>query len=330
MGNRFPTGIRFSMIALAMALAFAAPARAQDAAKYPDHPVTFVVGFAAGGAVDIVARSIGAKLQMLIGEPVVIENRPGANSNVAAIYVAHAKADGYTLLVGANGMTANMALYPNPGFDVEKDFTPVASLGEAPPVLASGKGFSGADLRDLVAQAKAHPGEMAYGSPGAGSSAHLTMELFQRVAGIKLVHVPYRGGAPAISDAVGGHIPLLAVNLPEVLGQVASGDLKILGVPSLRRHPLLPNAPTVAEQGFPGFEASTWWGLFAPAGTPKAIVDKLNAAVNQALGDDEFRARLLQAGGVAKTSTPEEMAKFIVAERAKWTKIILEAGIKAE
>ncbi len=319
-----------SAIAALSVIASGLSARAQSVEKYPERPITFVVGFAAGGAVDIVARSLGGQLQSQTGQSVIIENRPGANSNVAAIAVAHAKPDGYTILVGANGMTANMALYPNPGFDVERDFAPVASLGEAPPVIASGKGFSGVNLHDLVEQAKAAPDTMAYGSPGAGSSAHLTMELFQRVAGIQLRHVPYRGGAPAIADALGGHIPLLSVNFPEVLGQVAAGELRVLGVPSPQRHPLMPQAPTVAEQGFPGFEASTWWALFAPAGTPRGIVEKLNAEVRKALATPDFRAKLLQSGGVVTGSTPDEMAAFIHAERAKWTKIIVEAGIKAE
>ena len=205
-----------------LALSCLAPAVAQE---FPNRPITIFVGFAPGGAVDIVARALGAHLQEQLGQPVVIENRPGANSNVAAIAVARSKPDGYTLLVGANGMTTNMALYPNPGFDVQKDFTPVSSIGEAPPVIAAGPSFTGRSLKDLVDQAKAKPGDMIYGSPGAGSSAHLMMELFQRVAGIKLQHVAYRGGQPAITDALGGHIPLLAVNLPEVIGQAQAGTL---------------------------------------------------------------------------------------------------------
>ena len=305
----------------------AAPAIAQE---FPTRPITLLVGFAAGGAVDIVARTLAAQLQQQLGQSVVVENRPGANSNVAAIAASHARPDGYTLLVGANGMTANMALYANLGFDVQKDFAPVASLGETPPVLAAGPGFKGSTLKDLVEQAKANPGGLAYGSPGAGSSAHLTMELFQRVAGITLQHVAYRGGQPAITDALGGHIPLLAVNLPEVIGQAKAGTLKILGVPSLKRSPLLPDAPTVAEQGYPGFAASTWWALFAPAGTPRPIIDKLNAEVRKALATPEFRDHLLQAGGVATGSSPDELAAFIADERTKWTKIIKDAKITAE
>ena len=300
------------------------------AEDYPSRPVTFVVGFAAGGAVDIVARTVGAQLQEQLKQTIVIENRPGANSNVAAVMVARAKPDGYTLLVGANGMTTNGALYPNAGFDVQKDFVPVAMFGEAPPVIAAGPGFSGKTLPELVTQAKAKPDDMAYGSPGAGSSAHLMMELFQREAGIKLRHVAYRGGQPAITDALGGHIPALAVNLPEVIGLATGSDLKILAVSGAKRSPLLPNVPTVAEQGFPGFEAATWWGLFAPAGTPADIVEKINAEVKRALNNADVIEKLARVGGTTRIATAAEMASFIASDRAKWTKIIQDAKIVAE
>ena len=300
---------------------------AQD---YPSRPVTLLVGFAPGGGVDIVARALAGQLQEQLGQPVVIENRPGANSNVAAVAAARSKPDGYTLLVGANGMITNMALYPNPGFDVQRDFAPVSSIGEAPPVIAAGPGFSGVSLKDLVDQSKGRPGELNYGSPGAGSSAHLMMELFQRVAGVKLQHVVYRGGQPAITDALGGHIPLLAVNLPEVVGQARAGTLKILGVPSAERNPLLPEAMTIAEQGYPGFDAATWWAVFAPAGTPSPIVERLSAEVRKALANPGMREKFIQLGGVPKGSTPQELADFIAREREKWTKIILDAKIVAE
>jgi tripartite-type tricarboxylate transporter receptor subunit TctC len=313
-----------SMIACSLSMFSAA------AQEFPSRPITFLVGFAPGGAVDIVARTLGAQLQEQWRQPVVIENRAGANSNVAAVAAARSKPDGYTLLVGANGMTTNMALYASPGFDVEKDFSPVSLIGDAPPVIAAGPGFSGATLQALVELAKATPGAMNYGSPGAGSSAHLMMELFQRVAGIKLQHIAYRGGQPAITDALGGHIPLLAVNLPEVIGQAQSGALKILGVPSTVRNPLLPEALTIAEQGYPGFDASTWWALFAPVGTPSAIVDRLNAEVRIALANPGLREKFRLLGGVPKSSSPKELADFITNERERWTKIILDAKIVAE
>ena len=305
----------------------AASAQAQD---YPSRNITLLVGFAAGGAVDIVARALGAQLQEQLGRTVIVENRPGANSNIAAAATARAAPDGYTLLVGANGMTTNMKLYPNAGFDVQKDFAFISTIGETPPVFVAGRGFSGQTLKDLVDQAKAKPNGIFYGSPGVGSSAHLAMELFQRVAGIQLQHVPYRGGAPAIADAVGGHVPVLSVNFPEVVGQTQAGALKVLGVPSLKRSPLAPDAPTVSEQGYPGFEASTWWALFTPAGTPKPIVDRLSEEVRKAAAAPGFREKMTQVGAVPTGSTPQEMASFIALERERWEKIITEAKISAE
>ncbi len=315
---------------LITAIAIAAGIGGMQAQDFPSKPITLLVGFAPGGAVDIVARALGAQLQEQIGQTVVIENRPGAGSNIAAVAAARAPADGYTLLVGANGMTTNMKLYANAGFDVQKEFAGVSLIGETPPVIAAGKGFSGDSLKDLVAQAKAKPGALSYGSPGGGTSAHLMMELFQRAAGIQLQHVPYRGGAPAINDAVGGHVPLLAVNFPEVIGQTNAGTLKVLGVPSLQRSPLLPNAPTVAEQGFAGFEASTWWALFAPINTPRAVVDRLSAEVRKAAATQAFKDRMAQIGAVATGSTPQQMDAFIARERELWEKIIVESKITAE
>ena len=310
-----------------LAFSIAPGAQAQD---YPTRTITLVVGFAAGGAVDIVARTIGAQLQEQMKQTIVIENRPGANSNVAAVSVARSKPDGYTLLVGANGMTTNGALYPNAGFDVVKDFVAVSMIGEAPPVIAAGSGFKGTTLAELVAQAKAKPDGLDYGSPGAGSSAHLMMELFQRTADIKLRHVPYRGGQPAIADALGGHIPLLAVNLPEVVGLATAGTLKILAVPSAKRSPMLPNAPTAIEQGFAGFEATTWWGLFAPAGTPREVVERIDREMQAALKNPDVVEKLARVGGTPRAQGPAQMSAFIASDREKWTKIIQDAKIVAE
>ena len=315
---------------LLAAVAISASAFTAQAQDYPSKPITLIVGFAPGGGVDIVARALAAQLQEQIGQSVVIENRPGAGSNIAAVAVARAAPDGYTLLVGANGMTTNMKLYANAGFDVQKEFAGVSTIGSSPPVIAAGKGFNGNNLADLIAQAKAKPGALSYGSPGAGTSAHLMMELFQRVAGIQLQHVPYRGGAPAINDATGGHIPLLAVNLPEVIGQTNAGTLKLLGVPSLQRSPLVPNSPTVAEQGFTGFEASTWWAVFAPAATPRPVIDRLSAEVRKATATPAFKEKMAQMGAVATGSTPQEMDTFIARERERWEKIIVESKITAE
>ena len=317
----------FTALVTALLLTGAPCAVAQD---FPARPITIYVGFAPGGAVDIVARSLGAQLQTQLGQPVVIENRPGANSNLAAVAVVRSKPDGYALMLGANGVTTNMSLYPNPGYDVEKDLAPVSSLGQIPNVIAAGKGFAGATLQDLVRLAKASPGTIGYGTPGAGSSPHLTIELFERIAGVKLQHVPYRGGQPAIMDALGGHLPLVVVNALEALPQVQAGAIKALAVTSPARHALLPDVPTVAELGYPGFESLTWWALFAPAGTPRAVIDRLSGETRKALATREFQERLRSVGGVVTGSTPDELGAFVAAERAKWTKIIVESKISAE
>ena len=316
----------FAAAALSLA-SVRAPAEAQP---FPSRPITIMVGFAPGGGVDIVARTLGAQLQEQLGQPVIIENRPGANSNLAAIATARAKPDGYTLMLGANGITANMALYAAPGFDVEKDLAGISSVGQIPNVIAAGKGFAGQSLADLVASAKAEPGKITFGTAGAGSSPHLTMELFQREAGITLQHVGYRGGQPAITDTIGGHIALVAVNALEALPQVKGGALRALAVTGKARHPSLPDVPTVAEQGFPGFESFTWWALFATAGTPADVIDKLNAETRKALASASFREKISQVGGIVTGSSPAELNAFITADRAKWTKIIREGKITAE
>ncbi len=315
---------------IALAGAAVLIASAPRAQTFPERPITILVGFAPGGAVDIVARTLGAQLQQQFGQPVIIENRPGANSNLAAAAASRAKPDGHTLIVGANGMTTNMALYASPGFDVERDFAPVSSLGQIPNVIAAGKGFAGASLADLVTAAKARPGVINYGTPGAGSSPHLTMELFERVAGIKMQHVAYRGGQPAITDAIGGHIALVAVNALEALPQTQGGALRALAVTGQARHPAMPDAPSVAESGYAGFESQTWWALFAPAATPRAIVERLNAETRKAIAAPAFQERLALVGGSVTGSTPEELGAFIAAERVKWTRIIVEAKITAE
>lgn len=310
-----------------LALCPGAVAVAQD---YPTHPITVLVGFPPGGAVDIVARALGEQLQAQLGQPIVIENRPGANSNIATAAVARSQPDGYTLLVGASGLTINMSLYPQPGYDVERDLAPISSLGQIPNVIAAGPAFAGTTLADLVAAAKAKPDSIAFGTPGNGSSPHLTGELLQRVAGIKLQHVPYRGGQPAITDTLGSHIPIVMVNALEAMPHVQSGAFKALAVTGRERHAALPNVPTVAESGYPGFEAYTWWAFFAPAKVPPDLLARLNAETRKAINSAKFRERLQAVGGQVTGSTSAELADFIHKDRAKWAQIIQEAGIKAE
>jgi tripartite-type tricarboxylate transporter receptor subunit TctC len=242
-----------------------------------------VVGYSAGGAVDAVARTLGQALSKALGQPFVIENRPGAGTNIAVKSVIDAKPDGYTLLMAANALAANMALYKPQPFDAEKDLVPVALVGRVPVVIAANVNTPYTNIKQVIEAAKQKPNSIAYASPGNGSTPHMAAELFARAAGIDLMHVPYRGGAQAITDVIGGQVPLLAMNALEVKPQVAGGKLKVLATLTPQRTPIFPDAPTISEMGFRGFEASVWYALMAPAKTPTAVVERLHAEVQKAL-----------------------------------------------
>ena len=322
---------RRGLIALALAacLGAAGPGAAGPAATYPTRPVRILVGFAAGGAVDVIARALGEQLSVQLGQPFVVESRPGAGSNLAAAETARSDPDGYTLILGTTGLAVNMTLFPKPGFDVD-DLTPISKVGEIAAVIAANPSLPANSIPELAAAAKARPGDLAYGSPGNGSSPHLAAELLQRVAGIQLSHVVYKGGAPAITDALGGHIPLVAVNVLEALPHIRAGKLKALGVTSSHRLAMLPDAMTVAESGYPGYSSATWYALFGPGRMPPDIVAKLNDAVQKALADPRFRARVEQVGGEVNGSSPEELRTFVRAERAKWGQVVKDAQIKVD
>jgi tripartite-type tricarboxylate transporter receptor subunit TctC len=264
---------------------------------YPTKPVKVVVGYSAGGAVDTVARTLGQSLSASMGQAFVIENKPGAGSNIAVKQVIDAAPDGYTLLLAANAVAANMALYQPAPFDAEKDLIAVSLIGRVPVVIAANANAPYDSISQLIAAAKAKPGSVSFATPGNGSTPHLAAELFARAAGISLMHVPYRGGAQAVTDVIGGQVPLLAMNAMEVKPQVASGKLKVLAVLSPQRSAIFPEVPTIAESGFKGFEASVWYALMAPAKTPAAIVDRLHAEVQKALQTAEVRERMTAVGG---------------------------------
>jgi tripartite-type tricarboxylate transporter receptor subunit TctC len=265
-----------------------------------------------------------------LGEAVVVENKPGAGTNIAVRSVIDAPADGYTLMLAANALAANMALYQPAPFDAERDLVPVSLVGRVPVVIATNAQSGPANLAKLIETAKAKPGFVNYATPGNGSTPHLAVELFTRAAGIKLSHVPYKGGAPAITDVLGGQLPLVAVNALEVLPHVKSGKLKVLAVMSTARSPMLPDVPTIAESGFPGFEASVWYGFVAPAATPKAIVAKLHAEVQKALQTAEVKERMTSVGGEVNLGTAEQFGALIHSERARYEKLVREAQIKAD
>ncbi len=304
----------------------ALPAGAQSA--YPNKPIRVYVGYAAGGAVDIVARAVGQKIGAALGQPVLVENKPGAGSNIAIKAAIESPADGYTLLLAANALTANMALFQPPPFDAERDLAPIAQVGRVPVVIAAPANTPTPTLKALIdAAAKARPGTIHYASPGNGSTPHLAMELFARAAGINLAHVPYKGGAPAMTDVIGGIVPLVAVNALEVQPQARVGKLKVLAVMSPGRSPVFPEVPTIAETGFPGFEAAVWYGFLAPIATPKAVIERLHGEIQKALASAEVRERIAAVGGEVTAGSTADFAALIGSERARYDKLVREAKI---
>jgi tripartite-type tricarboxylate transporter receptor subunit TctC len=323
--------MKFAQWALAFAAAtgLASVSMAQPA-SYPSKPVKVVVGYAAGGAVDVVARTIGQSLSATLGQPFVVENKPGAGTNIAVKSVITAEADGHTLLMAANALAANMSLYQPVPFDAEKELVAVSMIGRVPVVIAANPNVPYANIKQLIEAAKGKPNSIAYGSPGNGSTPHMAIELFARAAGIDLQHIPYRGGAPAITDTIGGQVPLVAINALEALPQVRSGRLKVLAVLSPNRSANFPEVPTIAESGFPGFEASVWYGLVAPVATPKPIVARLHAEVQKALQTKEVRERMTGVGGEVVPGSAEMFANLIHSERVRYEKLVREANIKPD
>ena len=289
-----------------------------------------VVGYAAGGAVDIVARTVGQSLSNSMGQPVVVENKPGAGTNIAVKSVIAADPDGYTLMMAANALAANMSLYKPAPFDAERDLVPVSMIGRVPVVIATGAQSGIGSLAKLLEMGKNKGAPLSFASPGNGSTPHMAVELFARAAGISLQHVPYRGGTPAITDTIGGQVPLVAVNALEVLPHARSGKLKVLAVLSPNRTSNFPDVPTIAESGFPGFEASVWYGLVAPVATPKAIVQKLHAEVQKALQSPEVRERMTSVGGEVVPASAEQFGALIRNERQRYEKLVREANIQPD
>ena len=321
-------GLLAACAGLAASLALLpAPSLAQS---YPSKPVKVVVGYPAGGAVDVVARTLGQSMAATMGQPFVIENKPGAGTNIAVKSVIDAPPDGYTLLMAANALAANMALYLPAPFDAEKDLVPIALVGRVPVVIAANASAPYSTVAQLIAAAKANPGSVAFATPGNGSTPHMAAELFARAAGISLLHVPYRGGAQAITDVIGGQVPLLAMNALEVKPQVASGKLKVLAVLSPQRSPIFPDAPTIAESGFKGFEASVWYALMAPAGTPRPVIDRLHTEVQKALQTREVSERMSAVGGEVIPGSQAMMAALLHAERQRYEKLVHDANIKPD
>ena len=312
------------------AFAFGAPASAQ-APAYPTKPVRIVVPFPAGGATDILARAVAQKLTETWGQAFVVDNRPGAGGNIGSDLVAKAAPDGYTLEMGTVGTHAiNASLYAKMPYDHVKDFAPIILVAGVPNVLVVNPAVPVNSVQELIAYAKANPGKLNFASSGSGTSIHLSGELFKVMAGVQMTHIPYKGSAPALADLLGGQVQLMFDNLPPSLPQIKGGKLRALGVTSAARAPALPDTPTIAESGLPGFEASSWFGLLAPAGTPPAIIAKLNTEIAKWLASPEAREKLVAIGANIAGGTPEDFARHIQAETVKWAKVVKESGAKVD
>ena len=283
-----------------------------------------------GGAVDIVARTVGQPLAEALKQPVIVDNRPGASANIGMEIAAKAAPDGYTLLMASNGIATNMALFPNLTFDGRRDFAPIAKIGYAPLVIVVPASSPAKSLKDLITMAKAEPGKLTYASAGNGSSGHLAGELLKSTATIDVLHVPYKGGAPAITDLLGERITFMPINPVEVIAHIRAGKLRTLAVASGKRVPFLPGVPTVAEAGLPGYEASVWWGLVAPMKTPPDIVRQLNAETDKALANPAIANKLAELGVVVTPGAPDEFGAFITSQTGLWSGVIKSGGIKPD
>ena len=298
---------------------------------YPNKPIRLVVPFSAGGPTDVLARAIGQKLSDSLGQPIVVENRPGAGGNIASDNVAKAQPDGYTLILGTVGTHAiNASLYSKLAFDTVQDFTPIALVASATIVMVAHPSVPAKTVKELVALAKSKPHQLNFASPGSGTPQHLAGELFKTVAGVEMVHVPYKGAAPALTDLLGGQVSLGFVSLPAALPYVKAEKLMALGVTASKRSAAAQEVPTIAESGLPGYEVENWYGVLAPPGTPKEIVNKLNTEIMKLLQTQDIKERLNNQGFEILQSTPEQFAAFIKMELVKWAKVIKLSGAKAD
>jgi tripartite-type tricarboxylate transporter receptor subunit TctC len=300
---------------------------AVPAAEYPSRPVSIVVAFTPGGPSDVLARIVGKRLQEIMHQPFIIENRPGAGGNIAAEQVSHADPDGYTLLMGNNSILAtNAALYKKLNYDPEKDFIPISLIGTQANILVVNPTVPAHSMAELIALAKANPGKLNFASSGYGAAAHLAGELFKTNAGINIIHVAYKGAAPALQDVVAGHVQMMFATAASVIGLINNGQVRALAVTTPKRTALLPNLPTVDELGLKGFDATTWHGLVAPSGTPKPIIEALNFAVVEALKDPATQKSLQDLGVDVVGDSAKEFEAYIKLEIPKWTAVVKSSG----
>jgi tripartite-type tricarboxylate transporter receptor subunit TctC len=302
-------------------------ATAQQAA-YPARPITMVVTFAAGGSSDVLARAVADAMSQDLGQQVAVDNRPGAGGNIGAEAVAHAAPDGYTILFGTNGtLGIGPALYKNLRYDPFHDLAPVGLLHKLPLLLIVNPQVPAQNLSELIAYARANPGKLSFASAGVGSVSHLAGELFKEEAKIDILHVPYKGGGAAVTDLISGRVSMMLETIPNALPLAKNGEMRAIGVTTKERSSIAPDIPTLAEAGLPGFDVSAWTGLFLPAGTPAAVIDRLNAETRKILGDQKYVALIQGMGTDVAASSPQEFGEFVRDDVARWTKVIDNAGI---
>lgn len=299
-------------------------------AQYPAKPIRLVVTYPPGGGADTMARIFAPRLAERLGQPVVVENRVGASGQIGADLVAKSAADGYTIMLDATAFSVNPSLYPKLPYDPLRDFAPITILVRVPNILVVTPGFAPKSVQELVAYAKARPGQLSYASSGSGSAQHLAAELFKVGAGVDMVHIPYKGGAPAIADVMGAQVPIFFGNMSSALPHVKSGRVRALAVTGNKRSANVPELPTIAESGVPGYEVYEWNGLFAPAGTPAAIIERLQAEIARIVNLPEVSEKLAALGAEPVASSPQEAAVFLRAEITKWAAVVKQANIKAE
>jgi tripartite-type tricarboxylate transporter receptor subunit TctC len=319
---------RFFILGVTLALTAVAAVAQENVDNFPSRPLRLIIGFPPGSAADITARLVGSVMSQTLGQQVVVEARPGAGSSLAAEFVARSPADGYTLFIGTSSNVTNAVVSPNLRFDFAKDFAPVVPLTGLPLILAVHPSLGVSSVKELIALAKSKPGELTYASVGVGTVPHLSTELFGVRTDVKLVHVPYQGSPPAVTDLLAGRVSMMLGVASTIMPHVQAGRLKALASGSAKRPHIAPNLPTIAEAGLPDFEASVWFGLMAPAGTPRAVIDKLAAAANGALKSEEIVAKLQAQGFEPLGGSPEEFGRFIARETAKWSVAADAAGLK--
>ena len=323
--------LRAVIVALAASLLVCASSLSAGAQNYPNQVIKIIVPFAAGGAVDVVGRIIAPKLSEALGQPVIIENRGGAGGMLGAADVARSAADGYTLLLGTGSTHGtNSSVYTKLSYDPVRDFTPVVLVSQSPLLMVARPTLPAKSVAEFIALARSEPGKLSFGSYGVGSINHLAAELFNSMAKIRTNHVPYHGSAPMLTDLMGGQIDFAFDGVPTTLGYIRSGVLRLLGVAGLTRTPLLPDAPTISESALPGFEVSVWFGLFAPANTPKPIVEKLNSEMNSVLALPEVRESFAKLGFEAVGGKPDVLAQRVDTELKKWADLVREKNIHVE